>query len=235
VIDKEKIRLLRIATAVHDGLLGFHQRRKAEAMSSVCRLNETLDELRQMQHRFMWAEQRNMQAAMTSQIDQASVEELNLPVQGYLETDRGRPKVEATAGMCRRLNSQVELHTEQGRFRRSMEIGNVILTCVDKIDTRRLIWEAVKDKVDFWVDGRMLAEVLRVLTACDTASRRHYSTTLFAQEEAFVGACTARSTIFCANIAAGMMVGQLTKWLRGLPVEPDLMVNLLASELTVAS
>ena len=31
---------------------------------------------------------------------------------------------------------------------------------------------------------------------------------------------------------AGLMLTQLTKWLRGLPVEPDLSVNLLSSELT---
>ena len=116
-----------------------------------------------------------------------------------------------------------------------MEIGNVIFACVDRINTRQLIWEAVRDKVDFWADGRMSAEVLRVLTACDAASRKHYPTTLFAQEEAFVGACTARSTIFSSNIAAGLMVSQFAKWLRGLPVEPDVTLNLLASELTVSA
>jgi sulfur carrier protein ThiS adenylyltransferase len=137
--------------------------------------------------------------------------------------------------MCRRLNSQVELHVEQARFRRSMEIGNAVFCCVDRIATRELIWRAVADKSDFWADGRMSAEVLRVLTACDGASRKHYPTTLFAQEEAFVGACTARSTIFCSNIAAGLMVSQFAKWLRGLPIEPDLTLNLLASELTVGA
>ena len=53
-------------------------------------------------------------------IDHDVVEEVNLAPQGYLEADLGRPKVEATADMCRRLNSQVELRTEQARFRRSM-------------------------------------------------------------------------------------------------------------------
>jgi sulfur carrier protein ThiS adenylyltransferase len=168
-------------------------------------------------------------------IDHDTVEEVNLAPQGYLETDLGRPKVETTAEMCRRLNSQVELHVEQARFRRSMEIGNVVFCCVDKINTRRLIWDAVKDKVDFWADGRMSAEVLRVLTASDAASRKRYPTTLFAQEEAFVGACTARSTIFCSNIAAGLMVSQFAKWLRGLPIDCDLTLNLLANELNVQS
>jgi hypothetical protein len=81
----------------------------------------------------------------------------------------------------------------------------------------------------------MSAEVLRVLTVCDSDSRRHYPTTLFRTEEAFVGACTAKTTIYCANIASGMMVAQFTKYLRHLPVEPDIQLNLLASELSVAA
>jgi sulfur carrier protein ThiS adenylyltransferase len=166
-------------------------------------------------------------------VDHDKVETVNLAPQGYLEGDVGKPKVNATADLCYKINYNVELHPEEGRFRRSMEIGNAVFCCVDKIDTRRLIWEAVKSNVDFFVDGRMSAEVLRILTACDTASRKHYPTTLFAQEEAFVGACTARSTIFCANIAAGLMVSKFAKWLRGLPVDCDLTLNLLASELSI--
>jgi hypothetical protein len=46
------------------------------------------------------------------------------------------------------------------------------------------------------------------------------------------GACTARSTIYSAAVAAGLMVGQWTKWLRGMPVDADLSLNLLAGELT---
>jgi sulfur carrier protein ThiS adenylyltransferase len=41
--------------------------------------------------------------------------------------------------------------------------------------------------------------------------------------------------INCANIAAGVMLAQFTKWLRRLPVEADLSLNLLAGELSVHS
>jgi sulfur carrier protein ThiS adenylyltransferase len=106
---------------------------------------------------------------------------------------------------------------------------------VDRIDTRRLIWEAVKNKVDFFADGRMSAEVLRVLVACDPSSRKHYPTTLFAAEEAYQGSCTAKTTIYCANVAAGLMLAQFTKWLRRLPIAPDLSLNLLADELALSA
>ena len=154
---------------------------------------------------------------------------------GYLQDDLGRPKVEATADLCHQINHGLEVHEVAERFRRSMEIGNVVFCAVDKIDVRRLIWEAVKDKADFFADGRMSAEVLRVLAACDSASRKHYPTTLFAAEEAYAGACTAKTTIYCANIAAGFMVTQFAKYLRRLPVDSDIQINLLSNEMTVAS
>ncbi len=166
-------------------------------------------------------------------VDPDTVEPVNLACQGYLETDLGRAKVHATADLCQQIHHGLAVVEIAERFRRSLEIGNAVFCCVDSIATRRLIWQAVQDRVDFWADGRMSAEALRILTATDAASRRHYPSTLFAAERAYAGACTAKSTIFCANIAAGLMVAQFAKFLRGLPIEPDLQLNVLSSELTV--
>ena len=110
----------------------------------------------------------------------------------------------------------------------------VVFACVDSIEIRGLIWEAVKTSAAFFVDGRMSAEVIRVVTAAHPATDRYYSTTLFAPEQAYGDACTAKSTVYTASIAAGLMLGQFTKWLRDLPVERDLMLNLLAAEMAVA-
>ena len=41
------------------------------------------------------------------------------------------------------------------------------------------------------------------------------------------------STIYCANIAAGLMVAQFAKYLCQLPVDFDIQLNLLVSELSV--
>ena len=166
-------------------------------------------------------------------IDFDHVEESNLASQGYLENDLGRPKVQATADLAQQLNQQLEVHEINDRFKRSMDIGNIVFCCVDKIDTRRLIWETVKNRVSFFVDGRMSAEILRVLTACDGPSYQHYPTTLFSAEQAYAGPCTAKTTIYCANIAAGFMIAQFTKWLRNLPIDSDIQVNLLSMEMNI--
>ena len=165
-------------------------------------------------------------------VDFDIVEEGNLASQGFLEDDLGWKKVDAVATLCGQINSHAEIQRVPERFRRSMDVGHVLFCCVDKIDARRLIWEAVKDRVAFFCDGRMSAEVCRVLAASDEPGRFHYPTSLFRPEEAQSGPCTARTTIYCANVAAGLMLAQFAKWLRRLPLDADLTLNLLAGELT---
>jgi sulfur carrier protein ThiS adenylyltransferase len=166
-------------------------------------------------------------------VDFDLIEESNIASQGYFEEDLGKFKVDATSAICWKINSNLQIDPHTERFRKSMKIGNCVFNCVDSIETRKLIWQAVKDRVGFYCDARMSAEVLRVLTACNSDSFKYYPTTLFSASEAYRGACTAKTTIYCANIAAGLMLSQFTQYLRHLPVEPDIQVNLLASEMNL--
>ncbi len=79
----------------------------------------------------------------------------------------------------------------------------------------------------------MLGEVIRVLSASDANGFTRYAGTLFPQADAQHGSCTSRSTIYTAGIAAGLMVHQMTRWLRGIPVDFDTTLNLLAGEWAV--
>jgi molybdopterin/thiamine biosynthesis adenylyltransferase len=173
--------------------------------------------------------------------DHDKVEEVNLAVQGYQPHQLTQAKVDATAADCRSLNPQVHVIPKAERFRRSagrqLTVGGsalVVFACVDSIATRRLIWESSRPDAALFVDGRMSAEVIRVLAVDSPASDGYYPTSLFAAAEAYAGSCTARSTIYTASIAAGLMVGQMTKWLRQLPVDRDLTLNLLSAELVAA-
>jgi len=166
-------------------------------------------------------------------IDPDTVEESNLASQGYLEKDMGRPKVRATGQQCQQINGELDVFELDERFKRSHQIGHVIFNCVDSIDTRQHIWNCVKDQIQFYCDGRMSAEVMRILTVCEPPAYAYYPTTLFPQVQAYAGSCTAKSTIYCANVAAGIMLSQLTKHLRYLPAEKDIQFNLLSMELGV--
>ena len=112
-------------------------------------------------------------------IDFDRVEISNLATQGYLVTDMSQSKVDATAAFCRQMNPDLNVEVILDRFKRSTPVGSCVFCCVDSIVTRRLIWDAVKDKVNFFVDGRMSAEVLRVITACDEKTRQYYPQMVF--------------------------------------------------------
>ena len=79
----------------------------------------------------------------------------------------------------------------------------------------------------------MSAEVVRVLASDHPGVDTHYATTLFTEAQAYAGACTAKSTVYAASIAAGLMLCQFTRWLRGLPVDQDVLLNLLSMEMAV--
>jgi hypothetical protein len=168
-------------------------------------------------------------------IDFDCVEPTNITTQGYLQADLGWCKVEAAARAIRQIDPDIELSLIADRYRPQAEIGEAVFCCVDSIGARSAIWRSAGRRVQFWTDGRMLGEVLRILTVADDPDRQHYAATLFPQREAQTGACTARGTIYTAAIAAGLMVQQFSRWLRQLPVDQDLALNLLASELAVTT
>lgn len=174
-----------------------------------------------------------MGATRLQLIDFDLVEATNVTTQGYFTSDIGQPKVEATQAALQRIEPTAEITSVADRYRPDMTIGSAVFCCVDSISARGAIWRSAHHDCRFWSDGRMLGEIMRVLTAADSASRAHYPTTLFGQIEAEPGRCTARSTIYTANIAAGLMLHQFARWLRGQPVDRDVSLNLLASEFSV--
>lgn len=157
----------------------------------------------------------------------------NLASQGFRENDIGWPKVEAVADVCMHLNSQIEVVYLFEKFRRNMDYPSKIFCCVDSIRTRQHIWDCVEGDVSFFCDTRMSAEVARVITVADPCGKRYYPQTLFASTDAYAGACTAKSTIYCANIAAGLAVASFRKFLTNIPVDADVTLNILTNELTV--
>ena len=166
-------------------------------------------------------------------IDFDHVDLSNTTTQGYAMDEIGMPKVQAVSAAIRRLDPLITVEAVEDRYRSRQTLGDAVFCCVDSISARSAIWRTVKDRCRFWCDARMLGEVIRVLTASTPSVDAYYATTLFAQSEAQAGSCTSRSTIYAATIAAGLMVHQFTRTLRGIPIDGDITVNLLASEMSV--
>jgi molybdopterin-synthase adenylyltransferase len=165
-------------------------------------------------------------------VDFDVVDDSNRTTQGYALADVGITKVLAALTAIRQIDPTIQVETVEDRYRPRLETGEAVFCCVDSIDARTAIWRSVQRCCRFWCDGRMLGEIVRILAVAEEQGREHYPATLFTQSEAQAGRCTARSTIYAASIAAGIMVHQFTRWLRGIPVDRDTTVNLLAGEWT---
>jgi sulfur carrier protein ThiS adenylyltransferase len=168
-------------------------------------------------------------------LDFDKVEESNIASQGYLEGDIDKYKVDATGKLCKKINATINLRAEKDRFRLNTTLGQIVFLCVDSIDTRSHIWQAVRDNVKFFVDGRMSAEVYRVLTVTSPKEGEYYDKTLFPEADAQQGACTAKTTIFCANAVSSWMVSNFAKWMREMPIAKDMLVNMLSNEIIMNS
>jgi sulfur carrier protein ThiS adenylyltransferase len=166
-------------------------------------------------------------------IDFDTVDETNITTQGYGQHDLLQPKVEACRLTMANIDPDINVVTIPDRYRPTHVAGEAVFCCVDSITARGAIWRGAGSASRFWCDGRMLGEVIRIVTVDGPPARDQYPGSLFAATEADPGRCTARSTIYTANIAAGLMLHQFTRWLRGLPTDFDLSLNLLASELVV--
>jgi sulfur carrier protein ThiS adenylyltransferase len=167
-------------------------------------------------------------------IDFDHVEAVNVTTQGYPTEDIGHAKVEATARTIREIDPAIRVTVVADRYRPKRSIGEAVFCCVDSISTRTAIWRSASARCAFWADGRMLGETLRILTATREAERDRYAKTLFPQSASQTGSCTSQSTIYSASIAAGLMLHQFTRWLRGIAVDADTTVNLLAGEYVVS-
>jgi len=164
-------------------------------------------------------------------VDFDQVEESNIASQGYWEGDIGKYKVDATSSYCLSINGSVNLRVDRDRYRKKLKTGSIVFSCVDSMAARKLLFESVSSKCKLFVDGRMASEVFRVLAVWDTKSADYYRTTLFDDSEAHRGSCTAKSTIYCASGIACFETQVLTKWLRGMELHKDTLVNLLSNEI----
>ncbi len=171
-------------------------------------------------------------------IDPDTIEELNVGPQGHWPEDIGQHKVEAVARDVLRLNPDVAVcRTIKDIYKPDiLDAATIIFACVDSMAARAEIFEAEAEHFRFFCDGRMAAEICRIHTAdpVDKDSMQAYRDSLYADDEALDEPCTAKSTGYCASIAAGLMVAQFSQWLRGVPLfNPQIILNILAAEMTV--
>ena len=149
--------------------------------------------------------------------DGDTVEEHNLPNQWYRTKDLGRRKVEALAEIVLDF-TDVTLTTHPRNYTHE-PLSGIVISAVDSMDTRLLIWREVKKfKPALYIDSRMGAEVgkIHVVHPAEPASCRRYEEDLYPSSEALHAPCTAKATVYCAaglgayiaDIVAGHVLGR---------------------------
>ena len=160
--------------------------------------------------------------------DDDRVEPHNIPNQAYRLADVGRLKVEALAELVREVaGAPLEIRAERVRTQR---LQGVVVAAVDTMSARREIWlQGIRHRaaVPLYVDARMGAEVARVFTVrpADPDDVRRYEASLYADEEAMNLPCTAQAIVYTGFSIAGLVAGQIKKFLTGEPLKGELILD----------
>lgn len=153
----------------------------------------------------------------------------NLPNQIFRLMDIGRPKVTAVKEVVE-LFTDAEVEAVQKRFDGTQKLEGVVISAVDEMTQRKIIWEKVRYNihVPLYVEARMGAEVLRLysLNPTDPEVVRRYEATLYTSAEAVHQPCTEKSIIYTVMVAAGLITGQVKKWLVGEPYRFEIIMDL---------
>jgi molybdopterin/thiamine biosynthesis adenylyltransferase len=152
--------------------------------------------------------------------DPDAVEEHNLPVQFFTNTDIGRPKVEALADQLRAMTecsvtALPEAYVDQ-------PLSSVTMSAVDSMTARKRIWRHImgRQEVPMYLDARMGALVGQVLTVHPGSpiEEQAYRRTLHTQQEALQEPCTARSIIHTVLGISSLIAGTVRNHVVGEPV-----------------
>lgn len=150
--------------------------------------------------------------------DTISIENMNC--QFYPFGDIGKPKASMLAQMVRVFtNANISAHDrkyETGTF------PGIVISAVDSMAVRKLIWENHKEKspgTRAIIDPRMGAEnaLLYVMNPMDESDILSYEKSFYSDQDAVQEACTAKATIFTANMLSGLVC----KAVKDLVTRPD--------------
>ena len=159
--------------------------------------------------------------------DDDTVELHNIPNQLFSIQDCGVPKVEALRDMIRHFHG-VEIEVV-GRRYIDQPLSGVVIVAVDSMDVRQAIWERVRynPRIELFIDGRMGAEVGRVITIhpTDLDDVAAYENTLHPSAEALQARCTERAVIYTVLGIASAICGRVANHLRGDPYDKDVALD----------
>lgn len=165
--------------------------------------------------------------------DPDTIETYNIATQVYTRRDIGRYKVNVVQQMCEDIGAEAgSVEILRNRFiadsedlrAHITETYDIIASCVDSIEARREIAEALRDSTIPIHDGRIGAEQVEVYRY---ANANAWLAGL--PEQADTDPCGARFTAYTANICAGLMANAIKRELLGQSVPARILYDAASS------
>jgi molybdopterin/thiamine biosynthesis adenylyltransferase len=152
--------------------------------------------------------------------DADSIEIENIGMQFYRYADIGRKKVEALSDLIYDF-TEFRPRVIAERYMGEVPFKGIVVSAVDSMDVRKIIWEAHRSRHDtLLIDPRMGAETA-LLYAFRCSDDPNYDATLYLDKDAVQERCTAKATIYTANLLAGYACSVIKAMLMGHPYPPS--------------
>lgn len=141
--------------------------------------------------------------------DHDKVDTVNLNSQFYPIHAVGEHKVESLARLVQSF-TDLDITAKAEKYERGIFPG-IVISAVDSMEVRKLIWQNHAKKSPFTkliIDPRMGAEeaLLYAMNPMEEKDIEAYGKALYSDEEAVHERCTAKATIYTANLLAGLVV-----------------------------
>jgi len=145
--------------------------------------------------------------------DMDTIDTVNMNSQFYPHKMVGNKKATALHEMIYDFTG-ISINVKNSRFNKGDKLNtSIVISAVDSMDVRRNIFDGCTSAVDWFIDPRMGAESMAMYTMQphDLEDMAGYIKSWHSDEDSVHEACTAKSTIYCANILAGLVAMNVKK------------------------
>lgn len=162
------------------------------------------------------------------------IEEHNAGSQVYKASDEGMEKVQALTEKLRFLTDLMPTpvpnhwNIENPEHIKELDKYQIIISAVDNITVRAQLFNTLKGKNVFYIDGRMAGNALEIyMTKCDNEEDlKIYEQTLFTAEEETPVPCSERSVVYNVFIMGGLITDVVKKYANGEELPKELIMDL---------
>ena len=167
--------------------------------------------------------------------DGDTVEDHNIPNQFYGLNDLGENKART---LSNRINSDIGHGMwYYPRHFVNDKTGEIVISCVDSMETRIAIWQHVKKQSDvgLYLEARMGAEMCRIYSIKNPSvnDTLWYNDMLYTDDNALPLPCTARATIYTGSLIASLLCYQVKRYAKLQDVSKEIIFDFVTSTFIV--